>query len=273
MCVIVYKPKNQKIPSIEILKQCFNKNPHGSGIMVARDGQVIIKKGMMTFQSFQTEFQKMNIQENECAIFHFRIATAGGIRPACCHPFPVTSSKSELEATNVTTNVGIAHNGIINIQAKDGMSDSMTFIRDIFSKSAVFDNRNKNSIRTLINSFLGNNKVIVMFPEGNVEFYGFPRDMWKKQDGCLYSNSSFRLPKEDSFEEVRSGSPAKVVTRILTKEEIANLINRKSFTKKSSPISGFVNSETICPECSRSTFLLQLNGSGKRECKFCVQSL
>ena len=44
MCIIVAKPKGQDVPSKEILKQCFTKNPDGAGMMYpvkVKDGKVL----------------------------------------------------------------------------------------------------------------------------------------------------------------------------------------------------------------------------------------
>ena len=48
MCLIACKPAGVFIPK-KYLRNGFRENGHGSGYMVAKDGELIIKKGFFSF--------------------------------------------------------------------------------------------------------------------------------------------------------------------------------------------------------------------------------
>ena len=125
MCIIIAKPAGIPLPNIETLRTCWERNPHGAGYAVARDGAVHIHKGFMTWNDFATiDFD--GLTDYSC-VFHFRFATHGSQSAGNCHPFPVTGN---LRRCYRKTDVAIAHNGVINhikITKKD-YSDTMSYI-------------------------------------------------------------------------------------------------------------------------------------------------
>ena len=119
MCIIVAKDKFSKLPKEEYLKNCFTNNPDGAGFMyVDKDNNVIIDKGYMTYKSFLKRYKKLckryNDFINKALVMHFRIGTAGANSKENCHPYPITYDKDKLHKLYTTTNLGVAHNGIIS---------------------------------------------------------------------------------------------------------------------------------------------------------------
>ena len=49
MCIIVAKKKGLELPTKEILRNCFNYNSDGAGLMFNDGKQVFIEKGFMDF--------------------------------------------------------------------------------------------------------------------------------------------------------------------------------------------------------------------------------
>ena len=147
MCIIVIKKKGIEIPSWDILKNCFYNNEDGAGFMYNKNGVVYIKKGFMKWEDFKDALQD-TIDElgrnviNTGMVFHFRITTQGDTNPMNCHPFPISCKNNDLQQTYIQTNLGITHNGIIDLttehyyigmpySSKDaGLSDTQLFIRD-----------------------------------------------------------------------------------------------------------------------------------------------
>ena len=147
MCIIVIKKKGIEIPSWDILKNCFYNNEDGAGFMYNKNGVVYIKKGFMKWGDFKDALQD-TIDElgrnaiNTGMVFHFRITTQGDTNPMNCHPFPISCKNNDLQQTYIQTNLGISHNGIIDLttehyyigmpySSKDaGLSDTQLFIRD-----------------------------------------------------------------------------------------------------------------------------------------------
>ena len=65
MCIIAIKDKGINLPKDEILETMFRHNSDGAGFMYAKDGQVHIKKGFMTYKAFKKaniQFQKQLLQ-------------------------------------------------------------------------------------------------------------------------------------------------------------------------------------------------------------------
>lgn len=89
MCVIIHSPDKQHRPSLETLRLCARKNPHGSGLAWHDGEQVSYTKSL--------RLRPERIAEMLCdtpgeVLIHFRFATVGGIHSRLCHPFPVTAS-------------------------------------------------------------------------------------------------------------------------------------------------------------------------------------
>lgn len=103
MCIIVYKPVNQLVP-LKTLKDCWDGNKDGAGLMFAEDGQLKIAKGFMDWKRFKKYYNRFGEERmlSVPMVFHFRIATHGSVGPANCHPFKVHND------------LWFAHNGIIS---------------------------------------------------------------------------------------------------------------------------------------------------------------
>lgn len=118
MCIIVAKDKNSKLPRESYLKNCFDNNPDGAGFMYTSNGEVVIDKGYMTYQSFLKRYKKLckryNDFKNKALVMHFRIGTAGANSRENTHPYAVTFDKDILHKTYYRTTLGVAHNGIIS---------------------------------------------------------------------------------------------------------------------------------------------------------------
>jgi hypothetical protein len=127
MCIIISKPAGIACPDWETLLQCWIKNPDGAGYMFAYRGKVHIRKGFMCWdelmESVNTDWLK------RCpTVFHFRWATHGSKSTGNTHPFPIDAEN--MKSVRCSTDVGIAHNGIITSQkiTEDDYSDTMSFI-------------------------------------------------------------------------------------------------------------------------------------------------
>ena len=130
MCIIAIKPAGKKM-QWDVLKTCFENNPDGAGFAYPKDDHVYISKGFMDFKSFRRAVNEANIKKGTMAMFHFRIATHGGVSEANCHPFPLTSDEKVLRALDVKSTFAIAHNGIVpDAERSKTMSDTMMFVRD-----------------------------------------------------------------------------------------------------------------------------------------------
>ena len=203
MCIILYKPSGVKLPNKQVLETCFTNNSDGAGFMYSHKGQVHIRKGFMDFKSFSENLKSTLKQIDEVKtpmVLHFRITTQGGVNQACTHPFPLSKNMDDLRLLNYTTNIGIAHNGIITLTSEGyssyksvadkviDYSDTMKFITDYLSliiKSPKYykDDDTLELIERLVGS-----KLAILDGNGHCELIG----NFVKDNGIYYSNESYK---------------------------------------------------------------------------------
>ena len=136
MCIIVAKRKGIELPTKEILKNCFNYNSDGAGIMFNDGNQVFIEKGFMDFNSFYSRLEALdkefNLVNSDLAL-HFRISTSGNVDQGNCHPYPISTETSQLRNLSLVTDIGMAHNGVIRKhipETRSILNDTQTFIKN-----------------------------------------------------------------------------------------------------------------------------------------------
>ena len=136
MCIIVAKRKGIELPTKEILKNCFNYNSDGAGIMFNDGKQVFIEKGFMDFNSFYSRLMEIdkefNLVNSDLAL-HFRISTSGNVDQGNCHPYPISTETSQLRNLSLVTDIGMAHNGVIRKhipETRSILNDTQTFIKN-----------------------------------------------------------------------------------------------------------------------------------------------
>ena len=136
MCIIVAKKKGLELPTKEILRNCFNYNSDGAGIMFNDGKQVFIEKGFMDFNSFYSRLEALdkefNLVNSDIAL-HFRISTSGNVDQGNCHPYPISTETSQLRNLSLVTDIGMAHNGVIRKhipETRSILNDTQTFIKN-----------------------------------------------------------------------------------------------------------------------------------------------
>ncbi len=198
MCIIAYKPAGAAMPSKKQFKSMFRHNPDGAGFMYIEAGRVQIVKGLMTYSAFQNELAKVKSRTESPFVFHFRIATHGGINQSMTQPFPLTDKKSRLRSLRQSADVGVAHNGIIML-CNDArkMSDTAQFIAQYMTRICTgarpFDDINLDIIESCIDS-----RMCILEASGAVHILGRG---WIEDGGLMFSNSSYldyRTTKKNS---------------------------------------------------------------------------
>ena len=194
MCIIVVKKEGYEIPSKTILKNCFENNSDGAGLMYYKDNKVVINKGFMSFEDFYTKIEKLKNEIdtiNTNMVFHFRIGTSGASDGICTHPFELTNNSNKLKKLNVKTNIGIVHNGIINAYTpikNSELNDTQLFIKDflypLYELNKDFYNNEK--IQDIIKK-VTNSKFAILTDKNELITIGD----FIKDDGILYSNTSY----------------------------------------------------------------------------------
>lgn len=207
MCIAIYKPKGVEFPSKRVLRTCFENNPDGAGFMVADGETVRIDKGYMGFTSFWKALRKTRekLGDDKAYVLHFRISTQAGIRQDCTHPFPLSANMDDLRELKTTADIGIAHNGIIDLTSHYSYgydygygygsskaidySDTMEFITDYLS--LIIDCRKyfkKKQTLELIERLCGS-RLAILDATGHCELLG---KGWERDEGIWYSNDSYK---------------------------------------------------------------------------------
>ena len=198
MCIIVAKSKKASLPRKKTLKTCFENNPDGCGLMyVNHNKEVVIDKGYMTFDSFYKHFQKLkkeyNNFDNKSLVIHFRIGTGGTNTDINTHPYPISNKIEDLHALYKTTDIGVAHNGIIskyNYKIKDvDMNDTQYFIMSYLYKIKKYipEFYKDYDIMLGIEELCGSK---LCFLNNDEELY-FVGNFIDEDNGVKYSNSTY----------------------------------------------------------------------------------
>lgn len=190
MCIICASPKGAEQPTTEQIKTMFNRNAHGAGYMVARNGKVEIHKGFMILGDLLKQLEREHFTADDSVVYHFRISTQAGVKPQMTQPFPMARKGSELEALDVTCNIGVAHNGIIPMTSTGDkrFSDTALFVglylpRILRDRHDLYDPMNQRMIEELIHS-----KMVIMDETGYIATIG---QFIHADNGLIFSNRTY----------------------------------------------------------------------------------
>lgn len=191
MCIICAKPSGVEMPPKAYLKNMWESNDDGAGLMWASNNKVHIKKGFMKYKEFSRFVEKLGKRYNLKEIpivMHFRITTHGGTKPQNTHPFPVVKKINKLQALELCTDLGVAHNGCIKIDNPPEISDTMAYISkhlvNYRTKNGVFY-KNKETLKKIEKEITS--KMCFLDSRGKITFIG----EFTKEDGIYYSNLSY----------------------------------------------------------------------------------
>lgn len=178
----------KKLPTKEILRNCFTNNSDGAGFSFVQDNRIYISKGYVKFKPFFRAI-KRHIGDDTSAILHFRIASVGEVSRENCHPFVIADNKKEINKTvNCTKKPVFAHNGTLPIRAKDGKSDTRQYahiIGDPLIRNNIFRNK---SLMHIMGESIGSGRMAFMNRKGDIKLLGD----FEEEDGISFSNRSYK---------------------------------------------------------------------------------
>lgn len=191
MCIIAAKPIGIDMPLEQTMKNMWNRNNDGAGIMYALEGKVHIEKGFMSWDRFINRVTELDNQyglKGLAVVMHFRITTHGGTKPENTHPFPISDSVGMLRKLKLTTDLGVAHNGIISVTPRKDISDTMEYIAGQLAplKRAMPKFYKNKDILQMIDHATGS-KLAFLDGKGHIETVG----NFIEDEGILYSNNSY----------------------------------------------------------------------------------
>lgn len=193
MCIIAIKPAGVKLPKNDTLETMWMNNDDGAGYMYPAAGKVEIRKGYMTYKSFDKALKALKKEIDTTAtpiIFHFRIGTSGGNTAENTHPFPVTSNIAAMQKTRSHVPLAMVHNGMIDIKPrKKTISDTMEYVASVVAplyQLAPNFYLEKAGQELLYNT--AKSKLAFMDSNGRIETVG---KFHTGSDGLIYSNYSY----------------------------------------------------------------------------------
>jgi predicted glutamine amidotransferase len=170
MCVIIVKKQGVNVPSMAIMKQAYNANPHGCGFAVSKSNGKMYMFKSLNFKEFANKFYK-NVSTDDCCIIHFRLATHGSKCRANCHPF--TNGKG----------LYFAHNGVLPIQSVDNKTDSQILFDAVLAPAAEIYGLYSHTFSQIVDSVRETSKFAFLDKCGVQTFGNF-----ENVNGLLFSN-------------------------------------------------------------------------------------
>lgn len=200
MCVIAVSAAGVNAPTEQNLKDMFDYNDDGAGISFVLDKRVYTYKGLMTWLDFEKTYALLEKKLKSAGktfkdvpvMYHFRIGTHGPNSEGLTHPFPISHDFKHLSALELSSDVVMAHNGIIHsVTPRSGWSDTQQYISDIVLPLMQTDRhfyKNKHLKRLLENTISGSR---LAFLDNNGEFNligAWTESTKEGLEGIKYSN-------------------------------------------------------------------------------------
>ena len=174
MCVIIAKPYGAKTPDIRIIRAAMDANPDGFAIAWSNRGKLEIYRTLNRKDMENYYIDNFSELEKTSFVFHARIATHGTKILSNCHGWTCLKGK-----------YAFFHNGMLSITARDNMTDSETFLRDIYEPIA--SKYGHKGAEPAIHAVIGTSKFAFINGRGAIKMYG----TWTERNGVYYSNTHF----------------------------------------------------------------------------------
>lgn len=171
MCVIIAKAKSVNAPTIKTIKDAINANPDGFSIVWAHDGKLETFKTMKANEMIDYYTKHFVELDKNAFVFHARIATNGSKGLKNCHGWKTLNGRA-----------AFFHNGVLSLRSRGDMTDSETFLRDIYEPIALTSGHKK--AERAIEACIGSSKFAFISDEGVIRLYGHYID----RDGVKFSN-------------------------------------------------------------------------------------
>lgn len=200
MCVIAISEAGVITPTEQNLKDMFEYNSDGAGISFVLDGLVHTFKGLMKWEDFQKTYALIEKKvltagktfQDIPIMYHFRIGTHGPNSEALTHPFPISNNFKHLSAIDFTSEIVMAHNGIIHtVTPSPGWSDTQQYIADIVYPLTKYDRvfyKSKHLQKLLENTIDGSRLAFLDITNGFTLIGDWKESDNKDLKGIKYSN-------------------------------------------------------------------------------------
>lgn len=177
MCIIAIQTNGNFITK-KTLRNCWDNNGDGAGLMYAKDGKIVVKKELDSFTKFY-EYKREADNYGGNIVLHFRISTSAGINLLNVHPFKVNNE------------VQFCHNGILDIKVpKDSQINDTQIFNNSILRNLPKDFQYNHAIMQLIEQTIGErNKFVFLDTLGNYFIINEQAGNW--DNGNWFSNNSY----------------------------------------------------------------------------------
>lgn len=199
MCVIIVKQRGSDFCPLDKVKLCFDANPHGFAFAWNQGGELHVFKTLDKGEALSKYSElcgSLNPAESAMVI-HARLRTHGSISLANCHCF-------------THGDIAFAHNGVLDIESKNDMTDSEIFFRELFVPA--MDALGMDFALKMARMFIGstNNKFALIDKDGHLWFTSGSQSFIKKKfdgyHGVIYFSNT-RWEPVSSFSSLLGGDP------------------------------------------------------------------
>lgn len=185
MCVaLVTKPG--AVISEQAIERGWRVNPDGGGFAYVRNDKVVIEKGFMTLEEFDSAYRSaaaLYARESPFLV-HMRISTSGGVSTTNCHPFEINGG-AMIHNGIMFTPTGVAAGTI-----SDRKSDTRVFCEQLFH---VLKQEHLKLCMDSVQREVGyGNKLCFLYDNKEYLIIGERSGTWDN-DGIWHSNSSCQL--------------------------------------------------------------------------------
>lgn len=178
MCIAISNSAGSTLKQ-EWIKNSWDNNGDGAGLLWLQDGKLNVFKEMDSFVSYWEKYLEVRSTCPESNILlHFRISTHGKINHTNCHPFLVDET------------IGFIHNGMIHqVERHEDFSDTFMFNETIL-KGLPKGWQYNPVICELINEYIDSNKLVFLDTNNVVTIINEKAGHWVGSD--WFSNTSYQ---------------------------------------------------------------------------------
>ena len=197
MCVIVVSKAGVDAPDEQKLKNMWDKNPHGAGILVDNGEKIKYTKGYMTWEDFKQGLEKYKSEFNlKDVVFatHFRITTHGKTDKFTTHPFLLSPRYEDLRKTEYEGKTPVMmHNGtitgfggLLDKNSSDTQDYAATIGYSMLRKSKSGRKPNK-AMQKAVEKTISSSRMVSFYGDKEPIFMG----NWHEDGELMVSNKSY----------------------------------------------------------------------------------
>ena len=181
MCIIIATPPGFTLPKWE-LKNCWDNNNDGAGLMYVHKNKIVIVKEFLNFEKFfrmYTKHSQAADSNKSPMVLHFRIGTHGVKGIQNIHPFLVDKD------------LAFCHNGVLQVPDHKKYSDTVIYNKTWLQKLPKEFHLNA-AIIGLIEDHIGTSKFVFLDSNKNLIILNQLLGEFDIVTKVWYSNTSFQ---------------------------------------------------------------------------------